>query len=115
MMKKSELIEKLNDLKKSHLGYLTPKSDTSGSCYVGTYRVRDYNELIGLISSLLKVCTLSLEYSERLNDWEISTPNYDVLEVLRFILQLIPFREIELIDEFNQLVEAINAEEESQN
>ncbi|WP_051931240.1 hypothetical protein [Gillisia sp. Hel_I_29] len=108
-MKRKMILKKLNKIKEEHLIHLTPKKSKKGRSYKGTFEVSSHLELMCLITNLLKVCILALEENECVDNEQILQPNYNVNEVLRHILQLIPFQEQEFIDQVVGLLENLNA------
>ena len=109
-MKKEKLINKLLEFKQHHMLHLTPDNSRKRKCYKGTYRVDSYLDLMFLITNLIKVCVVALEENEQLCDLEVPNPKYNVMEVLRFVTQLIPSEEFALIDKFSELLENIELE-----
>jgi len=97
-MKRKRIIKTLNKIKEEHLIHLTPNINKQGKNYTGTFQVQSHLELMYLITNLIKVCILALEENECLNDKQIPQPRYNVNEVLRHTLQLIPFEEHQFID-----------------
>ncbi|MAN25738.1 hypothetical protein [Mesonia sp.] len=63
-----------------------------------------------LITNLIKVCIVALEENEQLCDLEVPNPKYNVMEVLRFLTQLIPSEELALVDKLSELLEDIELE-----
>ena len=55
-----------------------------------------------MVSNLLKVCILAMEY-EYAPTRSIPDPTYNVKEVLGYILDLIPHEEMELLDVLRDL------------
>ena len=109
-MKKEKLINKLLELKQHHMMHLTPDTSRKGKCYKGTYRVDSYLDLMFLIINLIKVCIVALEENEQLCDLEVPNPKYNVMEVLRFVTQLIPSEELALVDKLSELLEELELE-----
>jgi len=107
-MKSKKILRKLNKIKEENLIHLTPKMSKKGRSYTGTFKVSSHLELMCLITNLIKVCILALEENECLGDEQILQPKYSVNEVLRHILQLIPFQEHEFIDQVLELLENLN-------
>ncbi len=109
-MKKEKLINKLLEFKQDHMLHLTPDTSRKGKCYKGTYRVDSHLDLMFLVMNLIKVCIVALEENEQLCDLEVPNPKYNVMEVLRFVTQLIPSEELALLDKFSELLENIELE-----
>ena len=109
-MKKEKLMKKFQEFKQNHMLHLTPDTSRKGKCYKGTYRVDSHLDLMFLIMNLIKVCIVALEENEQLCDLEVPNPKYNVMEVLRFITQLIPSEELALIDKLSELLEDIELE-----
>ena len=109
-MKKEKLINKLLEFKQHHMLHLTPDNSRKRKCYKGTYRVDSYLDLMFLIINLIKVCIVALEENEQLCDLEVPNPKYNVMEVLRFVTQLIPSEELALVDKLSELLENIELE-----
>ena len=63
-----------------------------------------------LVADLIKFCILALEENVCQNDKQIIQPKYNVNEVLRHTLQLIPFEEHQFIDQVIELLENLNDE-----
>lgn len=109
-MKRKTILKKLNKIKKENLYHLTPQKNKKGKYYTGTFQVQSHLELMCLITNLLKVCILALEENECVDNEQILQPNYNVNEVLRHILQLIPFQEQEFIDQVVDLLDNLNGD-----
>ena len=109
-MKKEKLINKLLEFKQHHMLHLTPDNSRKRKCYKGTYRVDSHLDLMFLITNLIKVCVVALEENEQLCDLEVPNPKYNVMEVLRFVTQLIPSEELALVDKLSELLEDIELE-----
>ena len=109
-MKKEKLINKFQEFKQDHMLHLTPDTSRKGKCYKGTYRVDSNLDLMFLIMNLIKVCIVALEENEQLCDLEVPNPKYNVMEVLRFVIQLIPSEELALVDKLSELLEGIELE-----
>ena len=109
-MKKEKLINKLREFKHDHILHLTPDTSRKGKCYKGTYRVDSHLDLMFLITNLIKVCIVALEENEQLCDQEVPNPKQNVMEVLHFVIQLIPSEELALVDKLSELLENIELE-----
>ena len=109
-MKKEKLINKFQEFKQDHMLHLTPDTSRKGKCYKGTYRVDSHLDLMFLVMNLIKVCIVALEENEQLCDLEVPNPIYNVMEVLRFVTQLIPSEELALVDKLSVLLEEIQLE-----
>ncbi|WP_156100701.1 hypothetical protein [Gillisia sp. Hel_I_29] len=107
-MKRKTILKKLTEIKEENLNHLTPLKNKKGKYYTGTFQVQSHLELMYLITNLIKVCILALEENECLSDKQIPQPKYNVNEVLRHTLQLIPFEEHQFIDQVVDLLDNLN-------
>ena len=109
-MKKEKLINRLQEFKQDHMLHLTPDTSRKGKCYKGTYRVDSHLDLMLLIINLIKVCVVALEENQQICDQEVPNPKQNVMEVLHFVIQLIPSEELALVDKLSELLENIELE-----
>lgn len=77
------------------LDYLTTLKSKGKKTYSTTVQVAEYYQLGALISSLINVCRVALEN----NQFDVN--NDDISRVLELTENLIPYKEIELLDKLS--------------
>ncbi|HBY68435.1 MAG TPA: hypothetical protein DEG69_12170 [Flavobacteriaceae bacterium] len=111
-MKTKKTLKKLHKSRDVHLYRLKPENNNRmGNHYEVSFPVTSHMDLMFLIGNLLKVCIRALSEGEHPDDPLIAQPYYNVQEVLRHILNLIPFGEQEFIDEVTELLDKLEKKE----
>lgn len=100
-MEKKEIIRDLEKLKEIYAQHLT-LSKRKG-CFEVKITLEGHQHLMFLIGDLIKVCVLALDEGENKNDPKISSPHRNIAEVLRLVLDLIPYEHMEFIEEVEKL------------
>lgn len=93
---------RLADMARNHFKLLKPYSDRKG-IYKVELPTKGYLDTAFMISNLLKVCILAL-YVDEYPNRSIPQPGHNVQEVLKYILELIPLEEMELLDEIRKMM-----------
>lgn len=110
-MKKKKIVRRLNELRDKHLHRLAPHEHHK-ELYEVKFPVENHLYLMFLIGDLIKVCIRALEDGEYIKDRHIPQPEYNVREVLRHVLDLIPYQEQEFIDKTKAVIDHLNKKDE---
>jgi len=97
-----ERLGRLAGMAKDHFKLLKPDEDREG-IYKVELTTKGYLDTAFMISNFLKVCILAM-YTDEHPGGLIPHPNHNVQEVLKYILELIPLEEMELLDELRELL-----------
>ena len=62
-----------------------------------------YQETMLMITNLIKVCMMSIEYPHGASKW-LQEPDIVIADTMGHILDLIPYDEMEFLDEVRQLL-----------
>ena len=98
----AEKFNKIEGMARNHFTLLEPYENRKGF-YKITLATDGYLETSFMISNLLKVCILAL-YTDGSPGKSIPQPTHNVQEVLKYILELIPLEEMELLDELRDML-----------
>lgn len=101
-MKNKKLIRKIRELNELYVDKV--KNDPSKGYLERKIVVEGHQELIFLISNLIKVCIRALEDGEQIGDRHIPNPEFNVSEVLRLVLDLMPYEPFEYLEELEKLL-----------
>lgn len=74
----------------------------SAELFVMELKISRYTELNSMLSDILKVSILALEHDLPYVSQTIPNPEINVMGLLEMALQLLPYREVELLDEIHQ-------------
>ncbi len=102
---KAALLQILVTLSKDKLTLFEYNSHTSGKDML-LIPLGSYQEVMDLILYLLKTCIMALQV-EYVADKYIGNPEINTSEVLKFILQLIPYEEMEFLDEVQAMLKQV--------
>ncbi len=96
------LLEEIKKLKKRNFDTLIPNSPERKHYYLQV-KTRGYEENNYMIANFIQLCIMALE-----TDWDMSInnvePEYCIREVLGLVLNMLPYSEMEFLDEINKLV-----------
>ena len=96
------LLEEIEKLKKRNFDTLIPNSPERKHYYL-QIKTRGYEETNYMIANFIQLCIMALE-----TDWDMSInnvePEYCIREVLGLVLNMLPYSEMEFLDEINKLV-----------
>ncbi|HUH46363.1 MAG TPA: HEPN domain-containing protein [Arenibacter sp.] len=95
-------LDEIKELAKAHFYTLKHYPNNKGLFHVNI-RTEGYQELYFMISNLLKVCITALDADYVPNGF-ISQPEDNIREVLGYILELIPYEEMEFLDKIQDLL-----------
>jgi len=100
-----ELLGRIKDFAHEHYELLKPYKR-------GLYKVEllceGYLEVSFMISNLLKVCILAINSDDNYERL-IPEPSHNIQEVLKYILELIPYEEMELLDKLKKVLQSENS------
>ncbi len=102
---KEALLETLLTLSKDKLTLFKSNSHTSSKDML-LLPLGSYQEVMDLILYLLKTCIMALQV-EYVADKHIGNPELNTSEVLKFILQLVPYEEMEFLDEVQTMLKQV--------
>lgn len=102
-MDKENLLEKIKELSTNKLTLFEPNSRI-GDRKMLLLPVDNYREAMDIILYLLKTCIMAMQ-TDYVVDKFIEEPEFNVSEVLKLITQLIPYEEMEFLDEVSSLME----------
>ncbi len=101
-MKKKKLLRRIRELNDLYVDKI--KSGPFEGYLEKKIEVESHQELIFLISNLIKVCIRALEDGEQIGDKHISNTEFNVSEILRLVLDLMPFEHFEYMEELEKLL-----------
>ncbi|OUL64268.1 hypothetical protein [Flavobacterium sp. AJR] len=102
----AQRIENSEDFKQLIARYFTtikPANDKT-DIYTAEIRVSSYCELLYIISNMLKLCILALDYEAPEMCMTLKDSSVDIALILKVVTQLLPMEEIEFLDEINKMV-----------
>ena len=67
-------------------------------------KVSGYSDIFGLAVNLIKMCIYTAKEGNPEINNVVKDPHIDIVSVLELALQLLPYSEIEVLDEINQLL-----------
>lgn len=97
------ILDKIKKLTQEHFYILKPHPHRKDVFHINLL-TNGYLDTSFMIANLVKVCIMALE-ADYGPDHLIKEPKKDISEVLGFVLQMIPFEEMELLDKINELLE----------
>tara|TARA_E500000318_G_scaffold111095_1_gene128461 strand:+ start:1863 stop:2231 length:369 start_codon:yes stop_codon:yes gene_type:complete len=100
--KEEPLLKKLRELEDKYCGTLEPFQPREGR--YGLKLVKGgYQETMLLISNLMKVCMMAMEYPHGPSKW-LQEPEIIIADTMEHILDLMPYDEMEFLDEVRKLL-----------
>lgn len=97
-----EMLDRIKGFAKEHYEFLKPYPYKEG-LYKIELLCEGYLDTSFIIANLLKVCILAIN-SEDCHERLIPEPSHNIQEVLKYILELIPYEEMELLDKLKKLL-----------
>jgi hypothetical protein len=94
-MKNKKIVERLLDLRDSHIDMIDAKEGLNRTCGLASNHV----ELINIIADLLKTSKKALDGINVAEESYISEPEYNIADVIGIAIKLLPFSEMQFIDE----------------
>ena len=104
-MDKELILEKIKELSENRLTLFEPSSRNSGSDMM-LLRIDNYKEAMDLTLYLLKTCIMALQ-ADYVADEFIGEPEFNTSEVLKLVTQLLPYEEMEFLDEVSTLMKQL--------
>ncbi|MDT0651700.1 hypothetical protein [Autumnicola edwardsiae] len=101
-MKNQTTLKEIENLCKSKLNLFTPDISGTGKNMV-LLPLNSYQEAMDLILYLLKTCILALQ-ADYVPDKYIGEPEINISEILKLIIDIVPYEEMEILDELQGLV-----------
>src|SRR5690606_5121129 len=95
-------LDKIKELAKVHFYTLKHYPNNKGLFYVNI-RTEGYQELSFMISNLLKVCITALE-ADCFPTRAVPQPEHNIREVLGYILDMMPYEEMEFLDKVQDML-----------
>jgi hypothetical protein len=92
-----KLLKKLTESARLGFSMLKPHSHNNNKLEA-SIGIDGYQELMFLITDLIKVSLLALEAEDPSQSDEIRNPNSNIAGVLALVLQLIPYEELQMLD-----------------
>ena len=99
-MRTKKLRKQLLDLKKRHIELLNDSRNVNHTCGLAS----NYSELIHRIADLLKTSKKALEGMHSLPETNSMEIEYNVADVIGIAIKLLPFSEMQFIDETMELL-----------
>lgn len=96
------ILDKLKKLTQEHFYILKPHPHRKGVFHINLL-TNGYLDTSFMVANLLKVCLMALEADYSPNHL-IKEPEINISEVLGYVLQMIPFEEMEFLDKINELL-----------
>tara|TARA_R100001369_G_scaffold90618_1_gene129910 strand:+ start:3267 stop:3722 length:456 start_codon:yes stop_codon:yes gene_type:complete len=100
--KEKDILDKVKDLAKEHFHTLK-RFPSKKELYTVNLITDGYLETSFMISSLLKVCITALD-AERTPNSVVPEPEQNIREVLGYILNMIPYEEMEFLDKIRDIL-----------
>src|SRR5690606_1541641 len=95
-------LDEIKELAKAHFYTLKQYPNNKGLFHVN-FRTEGYQELSFMISNLLKVCITALE-ADCFPTRSVPQPEHNIREVLGYILDMMPYEEMEFLDKVQDLL-----------
>ncbi|MCM5661819.1 HEPN domain-containing protein [Galbibacter mesophilus] len=92
-----EIREKIQDLTKRKLYEIKPRSKKF--YYKANFKVGGLADVLYDIAGIMKVCIIALEHADNSYGRLIRQPHFNIQTALEHILQLLPFEEVECLEE----------------
>ncbi|WP_435139070.1 HEPN domain-containing protein [Formosa sp. A9] len=88
---------RINDLISKRIHLLKPNSENT--LYKSEFLISGLSDVLYDIAGIMKVCILALEYSDSYDNKLIPQPHINIKTALEHIMQLLPFDEMECLEE----------------
>lgn len=101
-LKQYPLLHRLRELEWKYCGTLDPSQEREG--YYSLKLINGgYQETMLMITNLIKVCMMAIEYPHGASKW-LQEPDIVIADTMGHILDLMPYDEMEFLDEVRQLL-----------
>lgn len=97
MTNRHKTSDKLQELARKKLYALSPGSDKQ--YYKADFRVNGIADILYNIAGIMKVCIIAMEYADTSHGRLIPQPHINIQTALEHVLQLLPFEEMECLEE----------------
>ena len=97
-----DILDKISEMAKEHFHTLK-RYPSKKELYTVNLITEGYLETAFMISSLLKVCITALD-AERTPNSVVPEPEQNIQEVLGYVLNMIPYEEMEFLDKIRNLL-----------
>tara|TARA_R110001632_G_scaffold143330_1_gene259338 strand:+ start:126 stop:581 length:456 start_codon:yes stop_codon:yes gene_type:complete len=97
-----DILNKISELAKEHF-YTLKRFPSKKELYTVNLITEGYLETSFMISSLLKVCITALD-AERTPNRVVPEPDQNIREVLGYVLNIIPYEEMEFLDKIRHIL-----------
>lgn len=94
-MKNKKIVERLLELRDTYIDMIDAKEGLNRTCGLAS----NYVELINSIADLLKTSKKALEGMNASEENYFAEPEYNVADVIGIAIKLLPFSEMQFIDE----------------
>jgi len=101
-LKQHSLLQRLRELEWKYCGTLDPSKEREENYSLKLIN-GGYQETMLLITNLIKVCMMSIEYPHGASKW-LQEPDIVIADTMGHILDLMPYDEMEFLDEVRQLL-----------
>tara|TARA_R110002020_G_scaffold63170_2_gene168673 strand:+ start:31602 stop:32777 length:1176 start_codon:yes stop_codon:yes gene_type:complete len=101
------LLHRLKELTEEHFDTLKPDPYRKNSYYI-ELETSSYLDTSFMISNLLKVCIMALEANGS-STGVVQQPEHNVMEVLGYILDMVPYEEMEFLDKTRDLISELES------
>ena len=101
-LNQSPLLNRLRELEWKYCGTLEPSQQREGHYSLKLIN-GGYQETMLMITNLIKVCMMAIEYPHGSSKW-LQEPDIVIADTMGHILDLIPYDEMEFLDEVRQLL-----------
>ena len=102
-MKNQDLVTKLKELKATYIEIIDHQQGINLTCGLAT----NYSELVNLIADLLKTSKKALDGLHVSEETYITDLEYNIADVIGIVIKLLPFSEMQFIDEAVKLLNEI--------
>ena len=100
--KQNPLLNRLRELEWKYCGTLEPSQQREGHYSLKLIN-GGYQETMLIITNLIKVCMMAIEYPHGSSKW-LQEPDIVIADTIGHILDLMPYDEMEFLDEVRQLL-----------
>ncbi|WP_418502368.1 HEPN domain-containing protein [Flagellimonas sp.] len=101
-LKQHPLLQRLRELEWKYCGTLDPSQEREGHYSLKLINA-GYQETMLMITNLIKVCMMAIEYPHGASKW-LQEPDIVIADTMGHILDLMPYDEMEFLDEVRQLL-----------
>lgn len=102
-MKNQDLVTKLKELKATYIEIIDPQQGINMTCGLAS----NYSELVNLLADPLKTSKKALDGLHVSEKSYITDLEYNIADVIGIVIKLLPFSEMQFIDEAVKLLNEI--------